>query len=103
MINSKRSKNLVPGSFLPLMPEEARVPVLLIQQNCSPDGFGCGWDLLVPADWGSSFWVSLVYNGARVGGTREASHLQLEWGDWKEFPSARIAQRGRRPPLNRPN
>lgn len=79
-INSKRSKNLVPGSFLPLMPEEARVPVLLIQQNCSPDGFGCGWDLLVPAGWGSSFWVNLVYNGARVGGTREASHLQLESG-----------------------
>ena len=82
-INSKRSKNLVPGSSLPLTPEEARVPVLLIQQPPgpgTPDGFGSGWDLIVPAGWGISFWVNLVYNGARVGGAREASHLQLESG-----------------------
>ena len=82
-INNRRSKNLVPGSSLPLTPEEARVPVLLIQQPGTPDGFGHGWDLIVPAGWGSSFWVNLVYNGARVGGAREASHLQLESG-WLE-------------------
>ena len=84
-INRKRSSNLVPGCELPLMSDEARVPVLLIQQSggSSHDGFGSGWDLLVPAGWGTSFWVNLVYNGARVGGVREAAHLQLEVGRLK--------------------
>ena len=91
-----RSKNLVPGSSLPLTPEEARVPILLIQQPGIPDGFGSGWDLIVPAGWGTSFWVNLVYNGARVGGAREASHLQLESGRLQGISQSPDSQAGAR-------
>ena len=95
-INSKRAKNLVPGSALPLSPDEARIPVLLIQQGGTHDGFGSGWDLIVPAGWGTSFWVNLVYNGARVGGAREASHLQLESGRLEGIVQSPDSQAGAR-------
>jgi hypothetical protein len=99
-INKMRSVNLVPGSPLALADDEARVPVLLVRQPGDGDQeFGAGWDLILPAGWGetrihncmsfavllygvaligTSFWINLVYQGARVGGAREARHLALE-------------------------
>ena len=39
--------------------------------------YGAGWDLIVPARWAMSFWVPMVYSGARVGGLRELQTVSL--------------------------
>ena len=56
-INEKRSKLLVPGSQLELDKEEARVPVIFVQQSASKS-FGAGWDVILPAGWGEE----ILYN-----------------------------------------
>lgn len=40
--------------------------------------FGCGYDVVIPAGWSMAFWISLVYRGARVGGTRELATCSRE-------------------------
>lgn len=55
---------LVPGSLLPT-PPQGRVPVLLVhqagkQRGEDRQGWGSGWDLLLPKGWGMAFWVPLV-------------------------------------------
>ena len=75
-INLARSKALVPGTPLDLGDREGRVPVLLVEQ----EGWGGGWDVIIPAGWGMSVWMCLVYSGARVGGWQELQHFQLEAG-----------------------
>lgn len=39
-----------------------------------------GWTLIVPAEWGSAFWHSLVYADTRVGGVRERAQQDFEAG-----------------------
>ena len=45
---------------LPLDDSESRIPVLLIQQAGSRDqnGFGAGWDVILPAGWGKKQTVN---------------------------------------------
>jgi hypothetical protein len=33
-------------------------------------GFGSGWDIVIPSNWGMAFWMSLVYAGCRPIGTQ---------------------------------
>lgn len=64
-LNSRRSKLLVPGSYLDLGPQESKIPILLVQQPgkiAGEDrlGWGSGWDILLPKGWGMAFWLPLV-------------------------------------------
>ena len=55
---------------------ECQLPILLLHQTVN--GTGVGWDILLPAKWGMSLWLSLVYNGARVIGFEEMKVYHLE-------------------------
>ena len=80
-INAMRSKFLTPGvEILPLDDEETRIPVMLIHQDGEDEegAFGDGWDILLPAGWGMSFWMNFVYRGAKVVGQKELMNSTLE-------------------------
>ena len=82
-------------------------------------GFGSGWDIIMPSGWAMSFWVALVYRGARTGGLQETQTIALEQGvpffpnDFPDTPAgeeylAKIKKDGeaeykKRPPAKRPN
>lgn len=56
---------LVPGSQLVLGPHESKIPILLIQQpgkvtGDDRQGWGSGWDVLLPKGWGMAFWIPFV-------------------------------------------
>ncbi len=95
-INKILSKFPIPGSDIPLTPQEARIPCILIQQPGEiGTRFGSGWDIIVPAGWGMSFWMNLTFNGGRVGGQREMRHLVLEKGSLdsiKEMPDSNVTK-----------
>ncbi|XP_049958861.1 ribonucleases P/MRP protein subunit POP1 [Schistocerca serialis cubense] len=73
-------------------PTWQKVPILLLQRPGSQNGakkrlgFGCGWDIILPAGWAMPFWQALVFRGARVGGLREATALSFE--GLKDFGTA---------------
>lgn len=125
-INNIRSKRLVPG----IKDDEVRalgttnvsyLPVILIQNPGSQStekciGFGCGWDILIPAGWAMPVWLSLIFRGARVGGLRETNSLAREMGNILFSPDSKIGQEEeaftkaknlekhfRLPPSKRPN
>lgn len=58
--------------------EAADIPYWLLQRR-GYDGFGAGWDLIIPAGWGMAFWCSLMYcNGNRAAGQEEMRMIHLE-------------------------
>ena len=45
------------------------VEIILVQQPSGLQrGLGAGWDLILPAGWGTRFWNALVQAGARAVG-----------------------------------
>jgi ribonuclease P/MRP protein subunit POP1 len=77
------------GTDLHLGVEESRIPVLLLQNPGTTatitkpvdhglNGYGCGWDLVVPAGWGMAFWLGLIFRGARASGLREFNSTSME-------------------------
>ena len=56
-------------------------------------GFGSGWDIIIPAGWSSSVWLSLVLRGARVGGIRESESLAFESGSSLWYPDTQATQK----------
>ncbi|KRX23941.1 Lissencephaly-1 -like protein A [Trichinella nelsoni] len=69
---------------------ESFVPVLLIQRPGSQDEndhLGCGWDLVVPSDWGMEFWLAMQYSTARAVGLDHSRTLATERGVF-HFPEA---------------
>ncbi|KRZ61171.1 Ribonucleases P/MRP protein subunit POP1 [Trichinella nativa] len=69
---------------------ESFVPVLLIQRPGSQDEndhLGCGWDLVVPSDWGMEFWLAMQYSTARAVGLDHSRTLAAERGVF-HFPEA---------------
>lgn len=86
-----RNKNaLVPGERCAFEDTLQAVPVLLMQRpGCSDSkfsllGYGCGWDVIVPAGYGISTWMCLIMWGARAGGLREFETVCRESG-YDEF------------------
>ena len=82
-----RSDNqLVPGVASSFEKDLQPVPILLIQRPGSqtPEqkrlGFGSGWDLIVPAGYGMSVWLSMIRCGAKSGGWRETETITNEMG-----------------------
>ncbi len=101
LLNKLRSTQLVRSSTLKLGGKAARIPVLLVQQSLQAPPFaprtpprssqsstacksqessdiGIGWDLILPANWATAFWVALIYRGARACGMRELKRCSLE-------------------------
>jgi ribonuclease P/MRP protein subunit POP1 len=84
----------MPGSTLPFIPsEDSRIPILLIQRNgpladqSAPTRLSearteqiDGWTLIVPWAFGSAFWRSLVYAGARTGGLDAIHNVYFDCG-----------------------
>jgi hypothetical protein len=48
------------------------VGILLLQRPGGENGFGLGWDIILPAGWSMVFWISLIYAGARAVGSSVA-------------------------------
>ncbi|XP_014248234.1 ribonucleases P/MRP protein subunit POP1 [Cimex lectularius] len=126
-IDEIRSQKLVPGvnfetgKKINVNVNSPAFPVLAIQSPGSQSsekrlGFGCGWDLICPAGYGMAVWLSLILNGGRAGGLREAeSHLREaaslgippdtlsgQWEDKQKKDEAK-ARHFRIPPAKRPN
>ena len=87
VINEIRSAFFVKPSKLNLGDEANQIPVILIEKThqratplslsfSTPQITGC--DLILPASWGMAFWMSLVYNGGRACGMKEARNASLE-------------------------
>lgn len=82
-----RNKNqLVPGVASSFESDLQSVPLLLVQRpgSQSPQskrlGFGSGWDVIVPAGYGLSIWLSLIRCGTKSGGWREMDTIANEMG-----------------------
>jgi ribonuclease P/MRP protein subunit POP1 len=82
-----RNKNqLVPGIASSFEKDLQPIPLLLIQRpgSQSPElkrlGFGSGWDVIVPAGYGMSVWLSFIKCGAKSGGWRETETITSEMG-----------------------
>lgn len=82
-----RNKNqLVPGVAASFEKDLQPLPLLLVQRpgSNSPEhkrlGFGSGWDVIVPAGYGMSVWLSLIRCGAKSGGWRETETITNEMG-----------------------
>ncbi|RIA97121.1 ribonucleases P/MRP protein subunit POP1-domain-containing protein [Glomus cerebriforme] len=129
-LDKRRSKLLVPGQKLLLQPEDSLIPIFLIQRDgnmstrsvrktsSSPEFIG-GWNIILPAGWGMSFWKSFIFAGAWVGGLRERHNQHFESGiscfpydfpGTKSFENFYNEQKkiaeleyNKRPPAKRPN
>jgi hypothetical protein len=44
-----------------------------------------GCDLVIPAEWATAFWLSLIYNGARAGGLVDAERMLFEFGACRDL------------------
>ncbi|KAG9093729.1 hypothetical protein FRC07_011422, partial [Ceratobasidium sp. 392] len=88
-LDSRRSKNLIPGTRLCPTKEDDRIPIILIQHTISndhEDNFADhstaqpmnGWTILLPPSWAMAFLTSLVYTGTRVVGLAARHHQRLE-------------------------
>ena len=99
LLDSRRSKALLPGTKLTPTDSDCIVPILLVHRasaySLQFDNKECshGWDVIVPKGWGMDFWKTFVFAGARVGGLRDVHHLHFESGmpsypqDYPETPT----------------
>lgn len=83
-----RNKNqLVPGVAASFEKDLQPVPLLMLQRPGSQSaeykrlGFGSGWDLIVPAGYGMSVWLSLIKCGAKSGGWQDLVTVTNEIGN----------------------
>jgi ribonuclease P/MRP protein subunit POP1 len=90
-LDARRADQLIPGTPLTVTPQDARIPVILIQRSVvstakanSPSSSTTpgihGWLLLIPTGWSMPFLSSLLFTGARVGGLRELAVQAFEAG-----------------------
>ncbi|KAG9291822.1 hypothetical protein G9A89_012107 [Geosiphon pyriformis] len=86
-LNKRRSANLIPGQKLEPLPEDAKIPILLIQRGIIglqnrqfPSEYPNGWNIVIPSGWGMSLWKSFIFAGAWVGGLRERHNHHFEAG-----------------------
>lgn len=77
---------LVPGERCAFEEAMQPIPILLVQRPGCQDGqfkrlgYGGGWDVIVPAEYGISTWMCLIMWGARAGGLRETETVHREGG-----------------------
>ncbi|XP_068211300.1 ribonucleases P/MRP protein subunit POP1 [Palaemon carinicauda] len=79
-INKRRSQFLIPGSALPEIPEESKLPVLLLSRpSTHATGYGAGFDVVLCSGWGMSVWLPIVLNGGVAGGQEAEANLLMEF------------------------
>nr|SVE86177.1 EOG090X07PD [Daphnia similis]SVE86805.1 EOG090X07PD [Daphnia similis]SVE88058.1 EOG090X07PD [Daphnia similis] len=79
IVNSRRSKLLVPGSELPLQPEEIPIPLLIVNASHESSDFVPGCDVIFPAGWATAFWLALIYSGGHAGGLKDMENMNFEY------------------------
>ena len=106
LLNDVRSKSLTKIPELALGAKSPQIPVVLIKRefsnahvggvlqlgryccpgnrNAMPKSVATAstsvWDVMLPNNWGTAFWVSLIYRGARGCGLTELRKCHLECG-----------------------
>lgn len=78
VINKRRSELLVPGSELPVQPDERPIPILIV--NAPADGTVQGCDVILPSGWATAFWLALVYGGGHAGGLADVEWMNYQHG-----------------------
>ncbi|KAI9558105.1 hypothetical protein GHT06_014858 [Daphnia sinensis] len=79
IVNSRRSQLLVPGSELPLQPEEIPIPLLIVNASHESSDFVPGCDVIFPAGWATAFWLALIYSGGHAGGLKDVESMNFEY------------------------
>lgn len=100
------AKHLVPGSGLPPLRQDDRLPLMLIQRSLespldsnknasvqSESRSIHGWTLIAPKGWGMPLLSSLTHTGTRVGGQRERESQRREAG-CAYYPRDSVGTRG---------
>ncbi|EJD52288.1 POP1-domain-containing protein [Auricularia subglabra TFB-10046 SS5] len=77
-LDKRRAQNLIPGTPLEPVADDARVPMLLIQRSVGENMHG--WLLLAPRGWGTSLLHALTFTGTRVAGLRQRATQHAEAG-----------------------
>ncbi|KAH1021527.1 hypothetical protein HUJ04_011032 [Dendroctonus ponderosae] len=76
-----RKSSLVPGLELP-GEQQSVIPIILLwrvgNRTSNNNGYGSGWDVIVPSVWSQAFFMSFVMWGGRVGGLRETESIAFE-------------------------
>ncbi|XP_064092330.1 ribonucleases P/MRP protein subunit POP1-like [Macrobrachium nipponense] len=79
-VNKRRAELLVPGSALPEIPEESKLPILLLTRpSTHAIGYGSGLDVIVCSGWGMSVWLPIVLNGGVAAGQQAEANLLMEF------------------------
>ncbi|KAH8386761.1 hypothetical protein KR093_002395 [Drosophila rubida] len=79
----RQQSAVVPGEPCAFEASLQSVPLLLIQRpGCNEGrlGYGSGWDVVAPADYGMALWKTFIMWGARPGGLREFDSVAREAG-----------------------
>ncbi|XP_057380141.1 ribonucleases P/MRP protein subunit POP1-like [Daphnia carinata] len=79
VVNNRRSQLLVPGSELPIQPEEIPIPLLLVNASYESCDFVPGCDVIIPAGWATAFWLALTYSGGHAGGLKDVESMNFEY------------------------
>nr|SVE79543.1 EOG090X07PD [Daphnia magna] len=79
VVNGRRSQLLVPGSELPLQPEEIPIPLLIVNASHESSDFVPGCDVIFPAGWATAFWLALIYSGGHAGGLKDVESMNFEY------------------------
>lgn len=92
----QRNKNiLVPGERCAFETKLQAVPVLLIQRPGSKNpkrlGYGGGYDVIIPPDYGISTWMCLIMWGAKPGALRETETISREALEDEFLPDTQTA------------
>ncbi|KFM58486.1 Ribonucleases P/MRP protein subunit POP1, partial [Stegodyphus mimosarum] len=85
-LNKEKQKCIVPNATFNLGEKESRIPIIMTQQP-GHNGFGFGWDIILPQGWGMAFWMPLILNRARAAGLRDMSTINIESGQ-PSFPDS---------------
>nr|CAG4637086.1 EOG090X07PD [Ceriodaphnia reticulata]SVE72989.1 EOG090X07PD [Ceriodaphnia reticulata] len=85
VISQRRSQLLVPGSELPVQPEEISIPLIIVNAAYEGSEFVPGCDVILPAGWGTAFWLALIYSGGHAGGLKDVGSMNFEHGICREL------------------
>lgn len=93
----QRNKDiLVPGERCSFENTLSPIPVIVIQrpgsQNPKRLGYGSGYDVIIPSEYGLSTWMCLIMWGARPGALRETETIAREGMDDEFAPDTDAAR-----------
>lgn len=99
----RNKQQLVPGIAASFENDLQPIPILIVQRPGLSNNrlsFGSGFDLIVPAGYGLSVWLSLIRCGAKSGGWRETETIASEMSEEVFLPDTLA---GRKEELRRSN